>query len=308
VSGLFGALLELLARLVRNWPRKLVALAAAFGFWWLVGTTTTTITQRSFVIPLQVEGVEAEDLAVGVPDVVEVSVSGPGPRIDRLRPDQLLALLDLTDVTGDFERQIVVQTPQEVRLLSVTPSSVIGFLETVAQRTIPVEVGIVGAPPDGTVVRAAATPPQVRMTGRQQQLDRVARAVAFVDPSGGRATVIALDGAEQPVAGIAFDPPAVQVAVGSREVLYTAAVLVELAAPADAAIVSATLTRPTATLAGPQAALAELESVTATVEPLTGEVAPGRYTLPVRLELPDGVVAVSTPSAVLQYVTAPVEP
>ncbi len=308
MSGILGLLLELPRRLVRNWPRKLVALLAAFGFWWLIVTTTTTITQRSFVIPLVVEGMEAEDLAVGVPDVVEVSVSGPGPRIDRLRPDQIRATLDLNDATGEFERQIVVQTPQEVRLLNVTPSSVIGELETVAQRNVPVEVGVVGEPPEGSVIRTAATPSQVRISGRQQLLSRVARVVALSPPAGGTSVLTALDEGGQPVTGVSFDPPTVEVSVGSRPVLYTAEVVVELEPPRDPAIEGVTLSRPTATVAGAPDVVATLDSLTATVEPLTGDVAPGRYTLPVRLALPEGVVAVSIPSAVLQYVSTPVEP
>ena len=111
MNGIAGLARELALRLVRNWPRKVMALLAAAGFWWLVTTTTTTITQRNFSVPLLVEGVEEEDLAVGVPDFVDVGVSGPGPRIDRLRPDQIRATLDLAGAVGDFDRQIVVQTP-----------------------------------------------------------------------------------------------------------------------------------------------------------------------------------------------------
>lgn len=308
MSGILGTAVELLRRLVRHWPRKAVAVLAALGFWWIVTTTTTTITQRSFAVPLQVEGVEAEDLVVGVPDFVEVSVTGPGPRIDRLRPDQIRATLDLDEASGEFDRQIVVQTPQEIELQNVTPSNVIGFLEVVAQRTVPVEVGLVGSPPEGTVVRTAATPSQVVLSGRQQQLAAVVRAVALVGPEGGTATVIPLDAGGNGVPGVSVEPPTVEVAVGNREVLYTTEVVIDFEPPAGAALASAALSRPTTTVAGPPEALMTLESVPGTVEPLTGDVAPGRYTLPVRLELPEGVVALNAPTAILQYVNEPLEP
>lgn len=308
MSGLLGLIRELLQRLVRNWPRKLMALLAAFGFWWLVSTTTTTITQRTFSIPLEVDGVEAEDLAVGVPDFVDVGVSGPGPRIDRLRPDQLRATLDLNGASGDFDRQVVVQTPQEVRLQSVSPSNVIGFLETVAERSVQVEVAVVGSPPEGVLIRTAPTPSQVVLTGRQQQLAAVQRAVAFVEPAGGQATVIPLGENDQQVQGVTVVPSTVDVSVGSRDVLYTTELLVEFEPPVAAALVSATLSRPTVTVAGPPDVLMTLESVAATVEPMTGEIAPGRYTLPVRLALPEGVVATDPPTAVLQYVSEPLQP
>lgn len=308
MSGLLGLVGELLQRLVRNWPRKLVAILAAFGFWWLVSTTTTTITQRTISVQLEVDGVETEELAVGVPDFVDVSVSGPGPRIDRLRPDQLSATLDLTGASGDFDRQVVVQTPQEVRLQSVTPSNVIGFLESMAQRSVPVEVAVMGSPPEGVSIRTAPTPSQVVLTGRQQQLAAVVRAVALAEPAGGEATVVPLGADDQPVPGVTVVPATVDVAVGSRDVLYTTEVLVAFEPPVAAALVSAALSRPTVTVAGPPAALMQLEEVIGTVEPMTGEVAPGRYTLPVRLALPEGVVALDTPTAVLQYVNEPLQP
>ncbi|MFA5552105.1 MAG: hypothetical protein WDA03_10890 [Trueperaceae bacterium] len=309
MSGLLGLVQELAQRLVRNWPRKLVALLAAVGFWWLVSTTTTTITQRTFFsIPLEVDGVEAEDLAVGVPDFVDVAVSGPGPRIDRLRPDQLRATLDLTGASGDFDRQVVVQTPQEVRLQSVSPSNVIGFLETVAQRSVPVEVAVTGTPQEGTQIRTAATPSQVVLTGRQQQLAAVTRAVAFTGPNGGEAAVIALGADDQPVTGVTVVPAVVDVSVGSREVLYVADLLIRFEPPVAAALTSATLSRPTVRVAGEPAVLMALDDVVGTVEPMTGEVAPGRYTLPVRLALPEGVVALEAPTAVLQYVSEPLQP
>ena len=308
MSGLLGLSKELLQRLVRNWPRKRGALLAAVGFWWLVATTTTTITQRTFSIPLEVDGVEAEDLAVGVPDFVDVGVSGPGPRIDRLRPDQLRATLDLSGASGDFDRQVVVQTPQEVRLQSVSPSNVIGFLETVAQRNVLVEVAVVGAPPEGVLIRTAPNPNQVIITGRQQQLAAVNRAVAFVGPAGGMATVIPLGVDNQPVAGVTVVPGEVDVSVASREVLYTTELLIRFDPPASAALVATALSQPTVTVAGAPEVLMTLEEVTGTVEPLTGEVAPGRYTLPVRLALPEGVVALDSPTAVLQYVSEPLRP
>lgn len=308
MSGLLGLAKELWQRLVRNWPRKLVALLAAAGFWWLVTTTTTTISQRTLSVNLEIIGVETEELAVGVPNYVDVSVSGPGPRIDRLTPDQLRATLDLAGVSGEFDSQVAVQVPPDLKLQGVSPSSVIGFMETEAQRSVPVEVAVAGAPPDGVSIKTAPTPSQVVLTGRQQQLAAVERAVAFSSPAGGTATVIPLGANDRPVEGVTVVPSTVEVSVGSREVLYTTDLLVRFEPPTAAALVNATLSRPTVTVAGPPEVLMTLEEVVGTVEPLTGEVAPGRYTLPVRLALPDGVVALEAPTATLQYVSEPLRP
>lgn len=295
-------------RLLRNWPYKLAALLAAFLFWFLIISASTTITQRSFVIPLEVDGVEGQELAVGVPTVVEVSVSGPGPRVDRLRPDQLRATLDLTGARGDFERPIVVQAPSEIKLLSVNPSDVIAFLETAAQTSVTVEVAVLGEAPEGEVLTASSVPAQVIMTGRTKLLDQVVRVVALTGPSGGEAALVAMNNDDQPVSDLTFEPTSVKVEIVTRPVLFTATVDILFTPPSAHGLAEVNLLDASVTLAGPPDQLRSLTSVPGTVEPLTGEVAPGRYTLPVRLDLPPGVVATSTPSAVLQYVREPLEP
>ncbi len=299
---------HLARRLLRNWPYKLASLLTAFLFWFLVTSASTTITQRSFAIPLEVDGVEGQELAVGVPNVVEVSVSGPGPRVDRLRPDQLRATLDLTGARGDFERPIVVQTPSEIKLLGVNPSDVIGFLETAAQKSATVDVAVVGEAPEGEVITAISTPRQVIMTGRTQLLDQVARVVALTGAEGGEAALVAMDNDDQPIASITFQPLTVTVAIVTRPVLYTTTVEIDFTPPSAYGLGEVSLVDARATVAGPPDQLGDLTNVPGTVEPLTGDVAPGRYTLPVRLDLPPGVVAVSTPSAVLQYLREPLEP
>ncbi len=299
---------QLSRRLLKNWPYKLASLLAAFLFWFLVTSASTTITQRSFTIPLEIDGVEGQELAVGVPAVVEVGVSGPGPRVDRLRPDQLRATLDLTGARGDFERPILVQTPSEIKLINVNPSDVIGFLETAAQKNVTVEVAVVGEGPPGEVLTASSVPAQVIMTGRNQLLDRVVRVVALTGPNGGEATLVPMDINDQPVANLTFEPPSVKVEIVTKPVLFTATAEIMFTAPTAPGLAEVTLLDSTVAVAGSPDRLQGLTSVPGTVEPLTGDVAPGRYTLPVRLELPPGVITTSTPSAVLQYVREPLEP
>lgn len=301
MTGVWSTIVGLLGRLLRNWPSKLVALLAAALFWALVTSTSTSTTQRSFLLPLEVDGVDAQAVAVGVPDVVEVSVSGPSARVDRLRADQLRATLDLTDQVADFERQVQVQTPPDIRLLHVDPEGVIGFIEQVASRTIPVEIGQLGAAPAGTELSATAEPAVVTMTGRRQALDQVARAVALAPVRGGDVEMLALDASGQPVPGVRFNPTKVSVIVDSTEVLSTKSVPILFTAPADPRLVSASLSSTTVRLAGPPAQLSTIEDVPGTVEPPTEGSQNGRYTLPVRLTLPSGVVALDAPTVTLQY-------
>src|SRR5690606_8871135 len=156
-------------------------------------------------------------------------------------------------------------------------------------------------PADATVV-ASSTPPSVVLTGRSQVLDSIQRVVATAPAiGGGTATPVALDAQGRAVADIAYEPATVVVAVATRDVLVTQVVAIDLTTPVAPNLVSATLTTDSVTLAGPQQTLDALEVVTGTVEPPTGTIDPGRYTLPVRLALPEGVVAMTTPTAALLF-------
>lgn len=309
MSGAWATLKALLVRLVRNWPNKLAAVLIAFVVWLLVTSNNTTTTQNSMFVPLTVEGVDENQVAVGLPTRVAVSVSGPSSRIDRLTPEMLRATLDLTEVEGAFEQPITVQTPQDVAVLTVDPAQVIGFLESVVTRSVPVQVALTGALPTDATVAAVAAPPAVTLTGRSQVLDSVQRVVVTAPAIGGGAgTPVALDAQGNPVDEISFVPPTVIIAVTTRAVLETRTVAIDFVEPQVPGMVSATLSSLSVEVAGPRQAIDALATITATVEPPTGAVDPGRYTLPVRLALPDGVVALTTPTAVLQFAREPRQP
>jgi len=301
MTGAWGLIVELLRRLLRNWPSKFLAVFAALIVWALVTSTSTSTTQRSFLLPLEVDGVPAGANAVGVPEVVEVSVSGPSARIDRLKADQLRASLDLGDATTDFERKILVQTPSDVRLLNVNPSDVIGYLEQVTSRNIAVEVALLGPAPAGTELAASAEPARVTMTGLSQVVDQVTRAVALAPATGGDVQLLALDSGGLPVANVTFEPGRVAVTFAASTVLRIKDVPLNFTAPSGPDLESATPSSETVKVAGSATALASVTTVAATVEPPTDPVAGGRYTLPVRLTLPNGVVALSKPTVTLQY-------
>ena len=105
-----------------------------------------------------------------------------------------------------------------------------------------------------------------------------------------------------------FEPDTVTVAVTTTRALVTREVAVDLSPPDGPQVGAVTLNDPAVTVAGPPDVLAGLESVPGTVDVPTGPVDPGRYTLPVRLALPEGVVAMQDPTATVQYLREPLQP
>ncbi|HZW27101.1 MAG TPA: CdaR family protein [Trueperaceae bacterium] len=309
MTGLAATLKALLQRLTRNWVPKAGSLVIAFLIWLFVTSSSASLTERSMFLPLQVDGVEEGFVPVGLPPTVAVSVSGPSLRVDRLTPDMLRASLDLTGTSGEFTEDVRVQAPQDIRVLRVEPAEVIGFLETITTSTVAVTVALTGDPPAGVLVEAEAEPAAVTLTGRSQVLDRVARVLAFAPAvGGGVARLVAVDAAGVPVPDVEFAPASVTVSVSTRPALVTREVVVELSAPSGPEVGAVTLNEPRVTVAGPPDVLAGLSSVPGTVDAPTGPLDPGRYTLPVRLALPEGVVAMQIPTATLQYVRQPLAP
>lgn len=290
---------RLLAIAAHNWPQKLGALVLAVVMWLFITTSSISTTQRSVLVPLVVEGIQASQVATGVPTSVEVSVTGPSARINRLRPQNITATLDLGGLSGDFQEPVSVQPPQGVTLVSVSPSDVIGFIETVTTRTLSVTPGLTGTQPDDVFLTVTADPDTVTMTGRSQLLQRVARVIVLVPAKQGesQARPVPVDANGVPVADLSTAPDLVTVTVSAASALATKTVPLELEPPSDPAFADAKLDQSSVELVGPVQALAPLTSVQATVDPLTGAREPGRYTVPVRLELPSDVSALGTPTA-----------
>jgi YbbR domain-containing protein len=298
------------AMTAHNWPQKLGALVLAFGMWYFVTSSSVTTTQRSLLVTLTTEGVLQSQVAVGIPQVVEVNVSGPSSRVDRLRPDSITASLDLSGLNGEFQQQVNVQTPNGIHLVNVSPSHVIGFLETVGNRDMTVTVALSGAPPSGSLLSLTANPTKVTLTGQEQVLQKVAKVMAVVPAREGQAQAhpFPVDDAGVPVQNVKVAPSSISVQVTARQALVTKRVPIAFSAPIATNLSAATLDQQDVVIAGPPDELASIETVKATVQPPTPPVAPGRYTLPVALDLPQGVSALSSPTVELRYASPPRKP
>jgi len=309
MSGAAATLRALLGRLARNWPTKLAAFGIASLLWLFVTNSNTTTTQRGLLLDLMVEGVAQDQVAVGLPTTVAVSISGPSSRVNRLTTDMLRATLDLNEISGAFEQPITVQAPQDIDVESVEPALVVGFLETITTSSLAVQVALSGERPDSALLDVTVEPTNVTLTGRSQVLDDVQRAVAIAPAiGGGVATVVALDADGEPVQGVSIEPRSVTVGVATRPALVTKEVSIEFTEPTAPNLTGVSLSSALLAVAGPEATIESLEVVPGTVDAPTGNVEPGRYTLPVRLELPEGVVALTSPTATLQYSRDPLRP
>ena len=290
----------LLERSLQNWPQKLGAVILAILIWLFVSTNDSSTTQRSLLVPITVEGLQEDRVAVGLPDMVEVTISGPSNRINRLRPENISAVLDLSGMQGEFRKEIRVEVPGGISVQRLNPNDVIGFLETVREKQVSVAVVILGPPPTDTRFITEFSPATVTVRGRPGPVDQVAQAIAPINAAEGKSsvTIFAADTQGQPVADVVLEPAKVTVQLTPRVILEKREVEVELVTPVlPPFTVDVRLDSPRVTLVGPESKLAGIDRVTATVELATPNLQPGRYTRPVRLQLPADVNALEVLTA-----------
>jgi YbbR domain-containing protein len=298
-------------RLLHNGPLKLGALLVAAIFWGFVRTDDTLISQRSLRAPLHLEGLAANQTVTGVPERVEVRLSGSSSRVAALNPDGIDAVLDLRGVTGEFEQRVRVFPPEGITLVRVKPVEVLGSVETLAEKTVPVRAMTLAGPGD-TLTEVRVAPDAVVVRGAESQVARVTQALVPVAvPGSGEATseqavavrgsAYAADAQGQPVAEVTLAAPEVRLVVSQRSALSSRRLplVLEPVRVAGGVVQSATLSRDSVTVVGPSAALSRLERVSASL-PETPELEPGQYTLDVTLALPEGVFALDAPQLSLE--------
>lgn len=293
-------------RILNHWPQKLAALLVAMLLWLFVNTDETTTSQITLSVPLTIEGLESNQLTTGIPEQVEITVSGPSPRIDTLRPESIDAILNLRGASDSFEQSIRVFPPQGLVLQEVRPSVIIGTIETKVNETVPVTIAPIGQPPTDTRLIAEPQTQNVTATGRAQQVERVRQAVGVVQMASdaNSARLYPADDTGQLVSNVSLSPSEVEVRFREQPILHTKRVPVELTLPdLDALrVAEQSLSQDTLRIAGPAEPLGSLDTIPATVEFATSTLIPGRYTLDVRPILPSGVIALDSLRVTLRLV------
>ncbi len=265
---------RLWARVKHNWPAKALSLVAAFLLWFQL-KSSEPIVERVLKRPLEVIGLGPDRVALGLPRTVVVRVRGEARRVENLRPEAVVAYLDLSGVEeGPFDRAVEVRLPAGLEAVAVIPARVIGAVDHYLERQLPLyafapEKALVPSPKEVTVVGPAGA-----MKG-----------AGFALALGPGLRVQVYDAEGRPIEAATANPEAARLRF-SGPLLSEKAVPLALPGPPSGLSVVRVETPRTVTLIGPPEALASLDFVVGEVE-----WRPGSYTAPIRLRLPEGVRA-----------------
>jgi len=112
-------------------------------------------------------------------NAVTLNISGSGPLIKSIRPDQVMVRIDLKNATVGSNTFTIskenITLPPGVYLKNVKPATVEVVLDTTIKKRLPVQIDWTGKlPPELILVQATVDPPAVEVIGRNKILRDVA--------------------------------------------------------------------------------------------------------------------------------------
>jgi YbbR domain-containing protein len=171
------------ALFLEDWTLKALALLVTLGLWYAVTTQRAPATKRLHDVPLEFLLPDNVDIGNDPLDKVDVMLEGSQDKLSVLTSRDLVAQVDVTTLLpGDrnprlTEKNVLMELPEGVRILEITPRSITLHLEPVVEREVPVEARFEGEPPPGFERGPAqVTPARIRVRGPQSHVNSVERA------------------------------------------------------------------------------------------------------------------------------------
>ena len=178
------------------------ALAMGLAVWVAAVSSSDPDEVRPYSDPIPIEVIGQDTgliITSEIPKQINLSLRAPGSVWEKLltESNEIRAILDLSGLSnGVHTLEIQIQIPiGPVRIISTTPQTVSVTLETLATRSFPVELNILGEPAIGYQAgQLTISPKDIVVSGPQSQVDRIKQVQASVSIAGTRESI------DQPVA------------------------------------------------------------------------------------------------------------
>lgn len=175
----------------RNLGVKVASLLFAILFWLFVlnqGTTDNLIPEQQLTIPLVVSGLNQNMVVMTQLPVVRVRVQGINPSANI---KDIYAEVDLSaGVPGENTYVIKVNTPPGTNVVDWQPASVKLTLDTVQEKTVPVQAIVSGTPAnDYQVGSIVIKPSAVNVRGPSSKLGEIDKVVVEIGVTGANETI-----------------------------------------------------------------------------------------------------------------------
>ncbi|MDT5295469.1 MAG: hypothetical protein QOJ76_2349, partial [Acidobacteriota bacterium] len=143
------------ALLFEDWTLKVMALLITLGLWYAVTTQRAPATKRLHDVPLEFILPDNVDIGNDPVNKVDVMLEGSQDKLAALNTRDLVAQVNATNLQmGDrnprlSDQNVLMNLPEGVHIVEITPRSLTLHLEPDIEREVPVEARFEGEPPDG---------------------------------------------------------------------------------------------------------------------------------------------------------------
>jgi len=167
----------MLKLITENWALKVLSLIFAIVLWFFViGERRLEV---GFAVPLELQNVpEGMMVANDVPSLIDVRISGPRTLLMNLRASDINISVDLKDLQPgltSFKRlEERLNIPSGLKVTRLSPSFVDVKLERIKEKTVPLDVDLVGSLAKGyEVASVQVNPDRVTIEGAESELKDV---------------------------------------------------------------------------------------------------------------------------------------
>ncbi|CAN5831424.1 CdaR family protein [soil metagenome] len=157
---------------VDDWIIKAVAVIITFALWLGVTGLRDPIDVRFNSIPMTLRFSNEIEVVNSPIQEVNIVVTGDNRKIKQINKNELIVLVDLTDVKAGEQRiqltpeNVSVELPTGVKLMEIQPNSISVKLENVVEREITVKADTQGSVAEGfEIYNVAVLPGKVRVRG-----------------------------------------------------------------------------------------------------------------------------------------------
>lgn len=161
---------------------RIVSIIIACGLWIYVMTDQNPIVERNIEVKLEQRNLPETMVVFNAPDKVTVKVRGSRTVVSDDVEKLVSAGIDLKNVVeGQQELPVQVEFSRG-DIITVSPSEVSVYVDTVSEKTVPVRTRVVGSSVDDLVVGSSTiTPSEVTIKGATHRLSNVSKVVAPID-------------------------------------------------------------------------------------------------------------------------------
>ncbi len=165
-----------------NLLARIISFLVACGLWVYVMTDQNPIVERNVEVQLQQINLPANMMVFNAPEKVVVRVRGTRTYVMENIDNHISASLNLKNITEGQQSIPVGVSVEGGDVVSVKPSEVSVYVDTVSEKTVPVTTRVVGiAADDMTVGSSVITPSEVTLRGATHRIDRVNKVVAPIN-------------------------------------------------------------------------------------------------------------------------------